>query len=585
MDKTRLIANRLWSIFLPSIRAGNQMYFCFSRQLIRASLEDIFDGDAVEDFFDLASKFYLVRGTSCSLDETIFDTDQNGKSLVILLIAQQVLVVEDMVSEGGITEEAYFPRLRSRISTQLGSGSHIPISSAQFNKVWDTFKSEIIKSGAKESAVTFFKGLGSNVHRSFPMSQALLSSQDLISLFEKFPNDLNLQRTSDESLYNLIFKLRYSISSRARNVLRVNWLRQRLLNQIRNFSSVARTEIREIETRLKRLQEIEIRVYADDIFDDAFELRGVSPKGEYIEDLTTVHNAIQNRLDKAPCIFFGLTAERDYWTLLSSDRELNPGETLVILTSEKLESKAQSILKGYWSNFKDVIEPVKLSDGFISYLLKIPVSQQKSLTIQDGLLTSKAARGALVWQGGICVDQRSNRFLIGFPPDSLSSNGIIIKNEETLQVADRSTTVRKFLEEIKDLRQEHFFTVKVKGIESKIHFADYKSAYPIQFGHNFDGRIFSVVPEEVTQTDICLRGYVFNAANFNRKTIKRNDVFKILDTDRIEWVSLTFEEQQTLQNILLECDLPSPVKKIAIQIIKEKMACPLSLKADIFEAA
>lgn len=585
MVDSYLIADKLWSVFLPSIRAGNQIYFCFSRQLIRATLGDVFKDNSVEEFFDFVSKFYVVRGNSCSIDESVFKIDDSGRSLAILLIAQQVLVVEDMVSDGGISEEAYFPRLRNRISPDLGSGSLVPIPSIQFNRLWDTFKTEIIKSGARESAITFFKGLGNNIHRSFPMSQALLSSQDLIALFERMPTELVLSKTSDEILYNLVFKLRYSISSRARNVLRVSWLRPRLLNQVRNFSSVARAEIKDLEEKFKKLQEIEVRVYANDIFDDAFELRGVSPDGEYVEDLSIVHNAIQSRLDKAPCIFFGLTSERDYWTLLASDRELSPGETLVILTSEKSRAKTQSILKAYWPSFEEGIETIQLSSGFISFLFKLPTTQRNALTIKDGQLTDKLNRGNLTWTGGLCVDQRSNRFLIGFPPDSLKFNGVAVADDESIEVAGQKTTVRNFLKEAKDIRQEHFFAVRVKGFELKIHFADRKNPYPILFGHKFDGSRFSVVPEEITQEDTSLRGYAFNAANFNRKTVKRSDIFKILDDDRLEWVSLTHSEHTVLQMILKDCDLPSPVKRIALQIVKDRMACPPSLKAEVFEAA
>src|SRR4051794_27180082 len=92
MDKARTVANRLWSLFLPSIKAGNQIYFCFSRQLIRATLGDQFQGDAVEGFFSLASQFYSVSGSISSIDEAVFKEDDSKRSLAIIIIAQQVLV-------------------------------------------------------------------------------------------------------------------------------------------------------------------------------------------------------------------------------------------------------------------------------------------------------------------------------------------------------------------------------------------------------------------------------------------------------------------------------------------------------------
>ncbi|MBK8204963.1 MAG: hypothetical protein IPK68_22595 [Bdellovibrionales bacterium] len=133
-ELSKSLSERLWKYFTPIIESGSQLYFCFNREVIRTLFADCFAEDPLEGFFKHVSAFFEVSGERCRIKAEAF-MKNDAFSLVILLVAQQVLVVEDMVNENGITEDAYFPRLRRRISPSLSEISLHPVVLEDFMKV------------------------------------------------------------------------------------------------------------------------------------------------------------------------------------------------------------------------------------------------------------------------------------------------------------------------------------------------------------------------------------------------------------------------------------------------------------------
>lgn len=578
------VATRLWDYFEPSIKSGNQVYFCFSRDLLRSLLGNILLNDPVEEFFTLASQFYIVSGDSCDIEDQTYEIRAAGRSLAILLVAQQILVVEDMVNEGGISEEAYFPRLRRRISKSLSESFALPMAPDEFLNLWNTFRSEVIATGAHPTAITFYAGIGRNKHRSYPLTQALLSSHDLQELADKFPREINIGKISDDAVLELTKKCR--LGSRARKVIRVAWLRHRILGQIRSFfANRKNSDVQKVQSIIEKEKGLDFRIYSDEIFEKSFELRASDDGGEDIGNDSIIVNAIKSKLEKTVAMVFTLNpSTKDFWRVSSSDHSITVGDELIFLTLGPNLSKLKAVISTYWPASLISLDEIELVTGVLSFAFRVPCLPLRPCCVRNGSITERSNRGELAWSGGILLDERSNLFLVNYPPSSLMIDGIEVDSNLVITANGRKITIAEFLEELKYISQDHFFNLFVNGRSLQLHLASTRANYEKRhYGFQFNGRNFSVVAEEIFPDTAALMGFLTQNLKIERLKISKSDAVEILSMGFTDWVALSELEVSTLLDSIESTGLPTAVKKVSINLIKQKRSCPRSIK-ERFEA-
>ena len=188
MIETPKIIELLWKPFIEEVKTGNPVYFCFHSEYLNKIFGQY--GAAVSDpcqvIMDAANEFLVVENTDVYVEPEALRPIAQGFSAAIILVAQQILAAEEMVKdETGFSENAYFPRLRAMISPDLPEISMNPFSFDDFERIWRRFAKEIMSiEGSTQASVTFQFGVeeGVNKARYFPLSQALLSREDLLLL-------------------------------------------------------------------------------------------------------------------------------------------------------------------------------------------------------------------------------------------------------------------------------------------------------------------------------------------------------------------------------------------------------------------
>lgn len=585
LELAEKVADRFWDYFSPSIRSGNQVYFCFSRDLLRSLLGNILLRDPVEEFFELTAQFHALSGDSCEIEEAIYARTQSGRSLAILLIAQQILVVEDMVNEGGISEEAYFPRLRKRISTHLSENFALPMAADEFLKLWHTFRSEIIATGAQPVSITFFGGTGRNKHRSYPLTQALLSSHDLQELADKFPRDIQLSKIGDDAVLDLTKKCR--LGSRARRVIRVPWLRHRVVGQIRSyFANRKNVDFRDAHTVIERERNLEFRIYSDEIFEKTFELRAVDEGGEDIGNEAIVANAVRSRLEKTVALSFTLNpATRDYWRISQSDHTLAIGDELIFLALPQNIGKLRAMLSTYWPSTNLTLEEIELASGVSSFAFRVPTLPVRPCCIRQGAITERSTKGEITWSGGIALDERTNLFLVKYPPSSLLIDGQPVARGTAATVNGRKVTVEEFMVELRSITRDHQFNIFLNGRALQLQLGTIRTNHDKRrYGFQFDGRSFSAVAEEIFVETPALFGYQTQHLKIESMRISKSDAVEILSMEFASWVEVSESELNTLLESISSAKLPTAVKRASTSLLRKKRSCPKALKSR-FEAA
>ena len=236
MEKEQLLnpeywSNQLWLYFKPLIVSGEPFYLSVDKRLLNhllgVSYDDVKHFECnVRYFHESCSKLFIEKGSKLSVDSKAF-LPIAGKpySSVICLAAQQVIVVEEMLKDRLYSEHSYFPRYRKILNFKRGYLNSNPLLSADFLKIWSKLKEEI-KSSSPDAVVTFSKGISRrDVNRNFPLSQALLTTQDLVKLKRKYKypySDLMgicQQQMEDDVILNFLLRKKNLLGQRGRSII------------------------------------------------------------------------------------------------------------------------------------------------------------------------------------------------------------------------------------------------------------------------------------------------------------------------------------------------------------------------------
>ena len=241
IDESEALIQCLWNIFLPEIISGEPVRFCFSYDLLQKHFtkSGLTDKQPADHVGAVARNCFSVFGNRAFLSGEALEETSVGFSKAIILVCQQIIAVEEMISDGAqYSENAYFPRLRKSMDERLPSWSANPFSFDEFEGIWKAFAREVWKiNGSSHETITFeFDAYaGANKARQFPLSQALFSIGDLSGLATYCRLD-RLRSISADEVWSEIRRERQRLGRRAQRLINSGFLRERLIEQVRKFA-------------------------------------------------------------------------------------------------------------------------------------------------------------------------------------------------------------------------------------------------------------------------------------------------------------------------------------------------------------
>lgn len=481
MNETDQLVLSLWAPFVEKINTGKPVYFCFYHDFIERIIpENLLGGKSSADLIQSTilnnstlsnGKIYLKQESLCKRE--------CGFSLAIVYVCQQVLAVEDMSNDsGGLSANAYFPRLRKAISSRLTEKSSNPFLFKEFERIWKTLEKEVLElSGGNFDCVTFRFGLesGLNKARYFPFSQGLLSHEDLEIVCLKVGLK-KLRSSSKDRVYNHAIVYARNLSRRAQKLMNIYYLRENICDQIVTFAkSVDVEKIEDLIHVEEKIKEHEIIVFkeSEDWFSESFQsfLREKS-SGEKIFDSDFISRAIRNCKLRNGYILFPLSVSGDAWVKYDSLIEILPGDSFLLAgTAEDIIKAANAILtisgsKSFFS--KDFVRydfyGLKISE------LTLPMDSINGVIAKSGRFVGPSefrSNSKFNWVGGVCLDYRSNKYLRGHLPNGLMHRNSILDMSSVTSINGHFISFSSFEDSIRnaefDLTVDFVFEKEIKA--------------------------------------------------------------------------------------------------------------------------
>lgn len=463
MDKEQLLnpeywASQLWLYFKPLIVSGNPFYLSVDKRLLNHLLGVSYDEvkyfeSNVRYFHEACSKLFVEKGSKLSVDPKAFkQIDGKPYSSIICLASQQVIVVEEMLRDKHYSEHSYFPRYRKIINFEKGYLNSNPIVGADFLKIWNKLKEEI-ESTSKDAIVTFSRGLSRrDVNRNFPLSQALLTTQDLISLKRKYPNQQGVE--DDEIVLNYLLRKRNLLGQRGRSViLRAGQQKKkRLVEQFKSFIALDYDyELLERELLFRKQKDHLVafidrksRFFSDSLSFAIWNGEDNYSKGEKLKEF------LKTRLYNTEVI---MIADNRKYVELKPDLVASHSNTVLIVVGKENDHEWMAKLSANKKFFDEKVERIdsNISD-FASTILIDMVTESE----MQNLFGNLVPRNALSLVGGIPVDAREKIYLKGYCPVSIKYNDVELNKSDTISVNGQEVLVGKFFESLKDVENQSF---------------------------------------------------------------------------------------------------------------------------------
>lgn len=445
------LAELLWSPFSNQIKTGDPVFFCFHSEMLaelftEAGLEFQEPSEIVNS---VSNSFLFIDGDEIDIDRKIFIKGQNGLSLVIILICQQILIVEDMVRDpNGFSEHAYFPRLRSKISPELSSKSLNPFSFEDFEEIWRQFSKDIQRiAGGSERTVTFQFGVerGINKARSFPFSQALLSREDLLVLVKRI--GLNELRTwSHDQVWNSVRRTRMYLRRRGQRLIALSILKDRIVEQVKSFATnIDQNKLAAAAEVLIEPKDSILGFFKEQIDWQNEEYRvfvSTTDNSERFFDEKSISKIIEESLKKKGFLVLPPNEVGDVWYKRKQHDEVFVGETFLVLGSTSEINRALELLRKLGINTKVICEfsVGGRSQEKVVELLLLEALGSKIVLSDGSLIATKTAAlsDQYEWIGGVCVERRTQKYLPQHLPQSVKFGEVEFKLADSIRINDKS---------------------------------------------------------------------------------------------------------------------------------------------------
>lgn len=456
----------LWGLFKPDIKSGHPVFFSFSRE----SLSPAFQSDAHRRICDAANSLLVVHKNSVELKPEALSANHAGFTASIVLVAQQILAVEEMVDDpSGFSENAYFPRLRKMISPALSEVSANPFNFEEFESIWRSFASEIRSfNKSTEASITFRFGdeTGANKAKGFPLSQALLTQENLLTLVRMMGQKAVLL-SPPEVLWRGISNESAHLGRRARRLLAINYLRPRVVDQLRAFAkAIAPGRLDSAQARTISAESLALGVFRESIDWMTEEFRPCLYRNgdlNSIEDCSIIRQHIEELLDSVSSISMPLGEFGDCWIRSSIAVPVKQGDIFVVVSrvggQNKVRAQETSLLK-----YVEVIETkplAGLSEFEVSECRVLPSARSDIVIVRDRIATRNfPVRVDHEWIGGVCLNRRSSCYLREALPTKIQLSDRIFSIGDLVAINKIPFTYKRFVEMLANEQTEASFEVE-----------------------------------------------------------------------------------------------------------------------------
>jgi hypothetical protein len=437
-DSQRLTAV-LWKPFLDDIRSGGPVFFGFSAEFLAELFrsEGIESSDPVKTICDGARRLFAVSTDDAVLTSEALRQGASGFSPAIVLACQQVLAVEEMVREPrGFSENAYFPRLRRLMSPDLAQLSLNPFPFDEFEAIWRTLAKEIRSvPGSTDASITFRFGVetGVNKARSFPLSQGLLSLEDLRVIVSEV-GLRRLRSAAPADIWRLLKRVRNRLGRRGQRLIGLGIFRDRVIDQVVAYAKKADATGTAREAVGKSPKDVlELGIYKDstDWFSEEYRpILTVVATGDRVHSGSRLADEFTRLLQGGEGLILPPGELGDHWVCTSKAISLGPNDTFLVLgTSHSIGRVVERLGAAgvALSQSKQGIQGIGINDSLGVLEAEISEDALREVTVRDGRIvgTSPSVAGAQYrWIGGTCVDNRGHRFLRESLPIAIQFDGL-----------------------------------------------------------------------------------------------------------------------------------------------------------------
>jgi hypothetical protein len=574
LDESSLWARGLWAHFNTLLQPDRAFYLAVDSNVICAVGESIgrTKDNSLQAFSEVCNTLLERNRRSARVKTIALDPIEDCEhSRIICLAAQQVLVVEYMLEDDDYSEQSYFPRYRKLL--RMIPRSENPLEKDDFQRVWQTLEREIrLIVGPGSPAVTFFPGIGRDFNRNLPLSQALLIGQDLAIVCDQLSTNDDAHQYSDFAVDAALSKKRSNLSRRSQKLIAnapAN-IRALIRNQIRAFAQAhAGLPLRANDRRTKDESGTVIAFYEDDWVSDVY--RFYVMRNSKQEDSESCWNEIRLRLRRDRYV---LLVAQDFFYEEATDYILPGQSVLVVVLAANSESFARRSPESKAGNATRA--RTDLPDDLCTFFFpEITEAEREILGI-----ASAEALEEFSFIDGICVDQRSCCYLLGYAPTSIKVGDDLLTNETLLLVDGQETTVEQLMRRLSSSRiaqldiQFGKYKRTIRIVDRKFGVSDTKLGFPIN-----DGKISCLV-QPVGPTQNALLGTWFA---LHERT--NNMDFHLTKTDLVNLASTTKRrvavDDSDLQSLLeiLSTYTDNPLAKAAYGVVKTTRSVPAEVYA------
>ncbi|MBB3059243.1 hypothetical protein [Microbulbifer rhizosphaerae] len=445
-------AQKLWAYFKPEVQHGRPVYFAVDQYLLHEFLREenpLSQVDPVDSLKYACRQLFRLEGRKAALLERTFVRNDNGLSNAICFVALEVLAVELMMRDRSFTEEAYFPRLRDLLGIDVdGNLSSDPFIQGDFDRIWKTLSNEIKRvPGGGQHSITFAKGTGRNVHRQYPISQAMLTKDDLCRLQQSSP-DAFADITTLADAFHFLLNHRTVLPGRAKSIVntaaRDGARRLRLSHQLLDFAqnTPVHVPIEKVKSGSRSAKFVAYRT-VDFFSDDKIHLYYVDEQG--VEQISRTAQQVLTFCGDNKMLL--LVESDNRFTTVGGREPLSVGETYLIICQEDRIKIVDYILQKVMlpNEGLSAIECV-LPRGYLAFLYTLDTNPAHPLWYKAGKLCfdEKDRIQALSLEGGLLIDGRKKQYLSPYCPRALSVGGKKLAHHVDIQVNDETMSVGQF---------------------------------------------------------------------------------------------------------------------------------------------
>lgn len=474
IDKSSDVIKVLWSPYLSLIKKGLPLYFNFTEDLlINLFLQNKIDCEnPLMLINNLVEKYFVVDGNNVVLLDSALTPLCGDFSPAILFVCQQVLVVETMINDTEFTSNAYFPHLRTSMSKQLAIMSESPFDYEDFEAIWSRLSREVILAGGRQECLTFSFGkiAGRDQARRFPLSQALLSKEDIVRLIDAIGRH-KVSSMNSSACLEFMRNNKNRLSKRGRGLIALPWMQDRIVAQLCSFARSDETfrlikeEIREDSVLC---QNFEIKIYEEINWFSPSEFSiGVFNKEttELVESSDITLSVLRNAIFVPRFVVFHKSEKGDSWTN-SGKYELKTDLQLMIVYSHVSADELHNYLN-YYFDFTYIGQGQKFPrQSSLSFLFfSISRIKKSNIFLNEGKIVESNVKISSPFRflDGLSLDKNSHWFHHMHLPQNIVINDIQHSLEnKRIRVNSVITLYSDFISSLKSLKKNEIYSIELE---------------------------------------------------------------------------------------------------------------------------